>query len=231
VLRDLVDTLTPWFSDWGLVIVLVATFVESSVLIASILPGESVLLLAGFFASPSAVVGQAPPPLQLEQVIAIAFAGAFAGDLVGYAIGRAAGRAIVRRFGRFILLPERKLPVLERYFTQYGGRAILLGRFAPFLRSVRTLVAGIARMSVWRFLVFDLLAAAAWAAAIPSIGFLLGESWHVADRSLGAGGFAVFVVLGILFFVSWRRMRARLEREMAAAGGANAESRAEGPQA
>lgn len=213
-MRGLIDTLTPWFSDWGLLILFLATFIESSLVVASLFPGESVLLLGGFFASPNALLDGSPPPLELPSVILVAFAGAILGDLVGYLIGRAAGRGIVRRVGRFILIPERRLPVLERYFERYGGRAIMLGRFAPFLRSVRTFVAGTAQMPFWRFFFPDVVATAAWATGIASTGFLLGESWHVADRYLGAGGIIVFVVLVGLFLLTWRHMRARLEREL-----------------
>lgn len=216
-MHGIVEAVTPWFRDWGLLIVFVATFIESSVVVASVLPGESVLLLGGFFASPSALVHAERPSLSLPSVMAVAFAGALAGDVVGYLIGRVAGRALVRRFGRFFFLPERRLPVLERYFQRYGRRAILLGRFAPFLRSVRTLVAGIAHMPFLRFLGPDIAGAAMWSVGVATIGFLLGESWRVADRYLGAGGAVVFLLLAVGFLLTWRGMRAMVERELVAA--------------
>lgn len=216
MLESLIDAITPWFRDWGLVIIFAATFLESSVIVASFLPGESVLLLGGLYASPNApFLDGADPPMTIVAVVSVAFAGAVAGDLTGYLIGRVAGRAIVRKVGRFVFLPESRLPVLERYFDGYGGRAILLGRFAPFLRSVRTLVAGIVRMPMTRFVPADVVGAAVWAFTIVLIGFVLGESWRVANRALGAFGFLAFAFLVVLFVVSWRRVRARVERELA----------------
>jgi membrane protein DedA with SNARE-associated domain len=211
---SLIDTVTPWFRDWGLLIVFLATFIESSIVVASIFPGESILLLAGFFASPRAVHEHAHPVLNLPQVVAVAFAGALVGDVIGYTIGRIAGRPIVRRFGRYFFLPERRLPVLEGYIQRYGKRAILLGRFAPFLRSIRTLVAGTARMPFGSFVVPDIAGAAIWSTGIALTGFVLGESWEVADRYLGAGGIVVLLIFAVLFFFSWRRVRALLEREL-----------------
>src|SRR5687767_13485373 len=108
MLESLVDTITPWFLEWGLLIVFAATFIESSIVIASILPGESVLLLAGFFSSPGRPSGSAEESLALPAVIVVAFCGAVLGDLVGYAIGRLGGRTIIRRFGRFFFLPEKR---------------------------------------------------------------------------------------------------------------------------
>jgi membrane-associated protein len=211
---SLIDTVTPLFRDWGLLIVFLATFIESSIVVASIFPGESILLLAGFFASPRAVNVAEKPVLNLPEVVAVAFAGALVGDVIGYSIGRIAGGPIVRRFGRYFFLPERRLPVLESYIRRYGKRAILLGRFAPFLRSIRTLVAGIARMPFGSFLIPDVAGAAIWSTGIALTGFILGESWEVADRYLGAGGIVVLLLFALLFFVSWRRVRALLEREL-----------------
>lgn len=216
MIQDLLDALTPWFEEWGLLIVFLATFLESSLVVASVLPGESVLLLGGFFSAPDAATPGAPPPLEVQDVMLAGFAGAMLGDLVGYMIGRVAGEAIVRRFGRFVFLSPRRVHILQGYFARYGMRAILLGRFAPFLRSVRTLLAGIGRMPLARFLVPDVAGAAVWVVTIVATGFVLGESWRVANRYLGAGGVVVFVLLVLLFAVTWRRVRARVERELAA---------------
>jgi membrane protein DedA with SNARE-associated domain len=217
LLESLVDKITPWFLDWGLLIVFAATFLESSIVVASILPGESVLLLAGFFSSPGRPIGTSETSLSLPAVITVAFCGAVLGDMVGYAIGRVGGRSIIHRFGRFFFLPEKRMPVLERYFARYGRRAILFARFAPFLRSVRTLVAGTARMPFNRFLLPDLAGAAIWTTGIASAGFLLGESWRVANRYLGAFGAVVFLLLGVGFLFSWRGVRKLVERELSEA--------------
>lgn len=218
VLTGAVDQLAPWFHDWGLLIVFLATFLESSILIASVVPGESTLLLAGFFSSPNSL-GSTGPILQLEWVITVAFLGALFGDLAGFAIGRRYGVQIVRRFGRFVFLSEERLPVLEEYFRVYGGRAVLLGRFAPFLRSIRTLVAGTAGMEFKRFFWPAFVGAAAWACLVAVTGFLLGESYRVADRVFGTGGFVVFFLLIIGFAFTWRGVRRRVQHEIGTALG------------
>lgn len=222
--------MTPLFQEWGLLIVFLATFLESGVFVASVVPGETVLLLGGFFSSRQAVAAAtgaaavAEAPLDVRHVIALAFMGALLGDLMGYLIGRLAGRALVRRFGRYVFLPERRLPLLERYVRRYGVRAMFFGRFAPFLRSVRTLVAGIAHMPFPRFVFPNVLSAAAWASGIVFAGYLLGESWRVAQRYLGAGGLIVFVLLVALFVITWRSARRRFERELLQDGAPPAEA-------
>jgi undecaprenyl-diphosphatase len=215
VLESAVDQLTPWFRDWGLLLILVATFLESSILIASFVPGESVLLLGGFFSASNAVVEA--PVLQLEAVITVAFLGAFLGDLAGFAIGRRYGDAIVRRFGRFVFLSPDRMPVLEAYFRAYGKRAVLFGRFAPFLRSVRTLVAGTAGMPFRAFVLPAFVGAGAWAALVAVTGFLLSESYRVAENAFGTGGLILFLLLIVAFVFTWRNVRLRVQRELATA--------------
>lgn len=228
MLDRVIDVLTPVFSDWGLLLVFVATLLESGVFVASVVPGETVLLMAGFFASPEAAAAGGGDPLNVGHVIAVAFAGAVAGDVAGYWLGRLAGRWIVRRVGRYFFLPERRLPMLERYFGRYGARAVFLGRFAPFLRSVRTLVAGTARMPFRLFLLPDLLGAAVWAGGISFAGFLLGESWRAADRYLGTGSAAVLVLLVAAFLLTWRRAKRMFEEDLAASTPLPEEERAPG---
>lgn len=210
---DAVEQLTPWFRDWGLLLVLLATFLESSVVIASFVPGESVLLLAGFLSAESSIIG-GEPILQLEYVITVAFIGAFLGDVIGFAIGRRYGEVIIRKFGKYVFLTEDRVPVLEAYFRSYGKRAIMLGRFAPFLRSVRTLVAGTAGMKFSAFAVPAFIAAGAWAALVGVTGFLLGESYRVADKAFGRVGLVIFLLLIVLFVWTWRRVRVRVQQEL-----------------
>lgn len=229
MVNRMIDFIEPAFLDWGLLIVFVATFLESSLFVASIVPGEATLMLGGFFSSPRARPGGAPP-LALPEVVAVAFAGALAGGVAGYLIGRAVGRPLVRRYGRWFFLPERRLPVLERYIHHYGARAVVLGRFAPFLRSIRSMVAGIARMPFPRFLAAEALGAALWAAGIVAVGFAAGESWRVTNRYLGAGGAVVFVILAVAWWLTWRSVRGRFERELAEAPAEGLVSAEEVPQ-
>lgn len=225
MVTQILDWILPLFENYGLWIVFAATFIESGLVVASVIPGETVLIFAGFLSAPSDVTGPIPI-LDLPDVMLVAFAGAILGDIVGYIVGRTGGRPLVRRFGKYFFLPERRLPVLERYFAVYGGRAILLGRFAPFLRSVRTLVAGIARMPFGRFLVPDVIGAAAWSAGVAALGFALGESWRAADRYLGVGGVGILIILMVGFVLTWRGVKRRVERELAGSesqGGSGAE--------
>jgi membrane-associated protein len=214
VLAGIVDQLAPWFHEWGLLIVFLATFLESSILIASVVPGESTLLLAGFFASNNSLLSEGPV-LDLEWVITVAFLGALLGDIAGFYIGKRFGPQIVARWGKYVFLSPDRMPVLEAYFREYGRRAVLFGRFAPFLRSVRTLIAGTAGMEFRVFFAPAFVGAAAWATLVAVTGFILSESYRVADLYLGTGGFVVLGLLIVGFFFTWRGVRRKVQQEIA----------------
>src|SRR5215467_7671934 len=97
-------------------------------------PGETILLVAGFFASNG--------HFQLPMVMLIAAAGAVTGDNIGFAIGHHYGRGILLKFGRFVFLTPKRLEHLENYFKQHGNKTILVARFITGLRVVGALLAG-----------------------------------------------------------------------------------------
>ena len=133
----MIDLLRPYFEHFGYLIVFGICLLENSAFIGAVIPGDVVLLLAGFYVQRSS--------LDLAPVIALAFAGAIIGDTLGYVIGRTAGRRIVDRFGKR-LLPERRLKRMDRYFEEYGMWAVSIGRMAPVVRTVNTFAAGLAKM-------------------------------------------------------------------------------------
>jgi undecaprenyl-diphosphatase len=174
---------------------------ENSAFVGAVIPGDVVLLLAGFYAQRS--------PLDLPPISALAFAGALGGDTIGYCVGRFGGRRMVDRFGKR-LFPEERLALVDRYFREYGIWAVSLGRITPVIRTVNTFTAGMARMPFPQFLLAVALAAAAWAVVIPIGGFFFSESLEAVRRALGWAGVVVFVVFAGVLYWTYRRMVSRL---------------------
>lgn len=201
----LLSVVRPYFVRYGYTIVFVGTLLENSAFVGAVVPGDVVLLLAGFYAERGA--------LDLPEVMGLAFAGAMIGDSIGYLIGRLAGRRIVDRFGDRFFLPEKRLARVERYFSEYGVWAVAIGRFAPGVRTVNTFAAGMSRMPFPRFFGAILLAAAVWSALVPALGFAFGGSLELVRRSLGVVGIVALILFVGLVVFSYRRMVRRLSRE------------------
>ncbi len=126
------------------------------------------------------------------------------GSVVAYWVGAYGGRPLVERFGRYVLLSRRDLDRTTRYFEQYGGITVLLGRLLPVVRTFIALPAGIARMPQLRFHVYTFLGSWPWCFALAYVGMRLGEHWDTDPRFKAAfHRFHLAVELAILLGLAW----------------------------
>jgi membrane-associated protein len=157
--------------SFGLAAVLVATFVETGLLVGFFLPGDSLLFLAGVAASPVAtqVVGVR---LNLAALLVGVPLCAIAGAQVGHLLGARYGRRLFARPDSRIFKAEY-VERAEHYFTRYGPpKAVLLARFIPVIRTFLNPVAGMLGMPAGRFLVYNVVGGVLWADGILLAGFL-----------------------------------------------------------
>lgn len=200
-MESLIEFVQPYFVQWGYLIVFLMALLENSAFVGAVVPGDVVLLLAGFYAERS--------DLDLAPISALAFVGALIGDTIGYGVGRFAGRRVIDRFGRRLFPPER-MERVDRYFQEYGNLAVALGRITPVIRTINTFTAGMARMPFPSFLVSVAFAASVWAVVMPIVGFLFSGSLEAVRRGLGWAGVVVFVLFVSLIYWTYRRMVRRL---------------------
>ena len=95
------------------------------------------------------------------------------GNVVGYEIGRAIGPPLYRREGR--ILKRKYFDNTQAFFDKHGNKALVIGRFVPFVRTYITVVAGVTRMDRRRFLVWSLVGAVLWVFSITLLGYNLGR--------------------------------------------------------
>ena len=204
---DVLTGVPPW-------VVLVTTFllpfVECSLFVGFVFPGETALLLAGVLAS-GAVVGQSRPSLLALCVLATL--GAVLGDSLGYAVGRRYGPALQRsRAGRVV--GEARWAAATAYLRRRGGPAVFLGRFTALLRALVPSAAGMSHLPFRTFLLWNAVGGLVWANGAVLAGYAAGESYETVEGYLGRGalvmtGLVLLVALGVHL---WRR------RSHAAAG-------------
>jgi membrane protein DedA with SNARE-associated domain len=203
-LPGILATLTPWLDHYGYLLVAVLIFVED---FGVLVPGETVLIAAAMDAG----AGR----LSIAAVAIVGAVAAILGDSVGYAAGRLLGRARVLRWGRYVLVTERRLAAAERFFTRNGGKIVTLARFVDGLRQVNGIVAGIAAMPARRFLAFNALGAVLWVGTWSGVGYLAGHhflSYQQISRysmvPLAAAG-VVPLAIGALAALRRRRRNSR----------------------
>ncbi len=158
-------------------------FAETGILIGVVLPGESLLLSAGFIA--------ATGYLNIWLVIFIAFLAAVFGDNVGYALGKKYGPKIFVREQSFFF-DKQYIGDAEAFYKTHGGKTVLLARFIPIVRTLAPILAGVGKMRYGTFLTYNLAGAAAWAASIGLIGYYSGKFIP------GATQYIVPIIVGLI---------------------------------
>jgi membrane-associated protein len=161
--------------DLGLIGILAIIFAETGLLVGLAFPGDSLLFIAGVAASGSgaAILGGAslnPVVLFIGAPIA-----AILGSQVGHWFGSTYGRKLFDRpDGRFF--NHQRVVATEKWLTKYGtGKALVLSRFIPFVRTLINPLAGIVGIPVKRFLVWNITGAVIWTQLVLGAGFILGE--------------------------------------------------------
>ncbi|MER7751795.1 DedA family protein [Kitasatospora sp. NPDC097643] len=155
-------------------------FAETGLLVGFFLPGDSLLFTAGLLCVPGATKG---PQLELYQVLPAALVGALAGAQVGYLIGRQSGTALLRRVKRRSLLEG--VQRAEVLLAKYGhGKAIVLARFIPVVRTVLNPLCGVLDVPVRAFTFWQVLGGTVWTVGVVLAGYVLGSSVPDIDRYL-----------------------------------------------
>jgi len=108
--------------------------------------------------------------------------GSVLGALANYGLSLWLGRAVIRRLGRYVLISEKALDRAERFFDRHGEISTLLGRMLPVVRHLISIPAGIARMSLPRFVLFTGLGAFLWCTILATIGYVLGQHEDVWNK-------------------------------------------------
>jgi membrane-associated protein len=135
--------------------------------------------------------------------------GAVIGDNVGYALGRHLGRPWLERHGHLVGMHGGVLVRVDLLFARHGGKAVLVGRFIGFLRAMAPFVAGASRMPYGAFVLYNAPGAITWGVGFVLLGYILGESWTIAERWIGRVGAVVGALVIVAVAVWFRRVRSR----------------------
>jgi membrane-associated protein len=160
------DGLRELIRSGGAPLVCTIVFIETGFFVGFFLPGDSLLITAGIFS----YAGVIPLKWLLLPVMFCAIAG----DQIGYWIGRSAGVALYRREDSFFFRRSH-LQRAHDFYEKYGGRAVILARFVPIVRTFCPPVAGAAKMPYSRYLLFDVFGGVFWISAMILGGYSLGH--------------------------------------------------------
>jgi membrane protein DedA with SNARE-associated domain len=171
-----------------------------AVFVGTFLEGEAILVMAGFFAERGY--------LNIFSVFGVAFAGSYLGHIFWFWLGRAHGVKLLDRFPRM----KKHFGKGIRMFERYGASAIVITQWLYGLRITCAVIIGISRISLVKFLVYEAVSCAVWAAIIAGLGYyfgaaverVLGKAAHVEKYALAV---IIAVAIGVWLYHQWKEKR------------------------
>jgi membrane-associated protein len=191
------------YGTWIYGILFVIVFAETGLVVTPFLPGDSLLFAAGAIAASGA--------LDARIAIVLLAIAAIAGDAVNYSIGRSAGHRIIQlartdpRWARWV--NPAYIERAHAFFERHGGKAIVLARFVPIVRTFVPFVAGVAEMSYRTFALYNVTGGVGWVVICIGAGYLFGNVPVVRENfSLVALGIVIVSLLPMVFeYMRYRR--------------------------
>ena len=191
------------YGAWIYAILFIIVFAETGLVVTPFLPGDSLLFAAGALAATGV--------LDVRLASTLLVVAAIGGDAVNYSIGRSVGLRIIQlsevdpRWRRWV--NPAYVHRAHEFFERHGGKAIVLGRFMPIVRTFVPFVAGVAEMSYPAFALYNVSGGIIWVAVCVGAGYLFGNVPFVKDNfSLVAIGIVFVSVLPIVIeYLRYRR--------------------------
>lgn len=175
---------------------LVAHYGYLATFIAITLASSGVPVPAGELLIAAAVYASNTHRLNLSTLLIVGSLGAALGGAGGYFVGRLLGVAALHRYGRFVGLDAAKVRLGRYLFVMHGGKIVFFLRFIALVGPFGGVLAGANRMTVGRFLTFNVLGAIVWTIVFGAGGYLFGSFFEAVGRT--AGIVAVVITLGVI---------------------------------
>lgn len=192
------------YGAWTYGILFLIIFAETGLVIMPLLPGDSLLFAAGALAALPA------PGLNVHLMAFLLFVAAVLGDSLNYWIGNKIGPAVFHREDS-VWLRKKHLERAHAFFEKYGGRAIILARFVPIVRTFVPFVAGVGAMTYRRFFAFNVIGGFVWIYSFTYLGYFFGNLPFV-KKNFGLVIIAIIVVsvlpVAVEAFRAWREKSA-----------------------
>jgi membrane-associated protein len=175
-----VKELVRWAGYSGMTLIV---FSETGLFVGFFLPGDSMLVTAGLFASQGL--------FHIVWLNLLLICAAVTGNATGYLIGKKSGPALYSRENSRFFKREHLIKTRE-FYEKYGAMTIVMAQFMPFARTFAPVVAGIAGMPYLRFAGFNVIGAICWVMSMTLIGYFLGSAIPGIDKHIE------LVILGII---------------------------------
>jgi membrane-associated protein len=186
----------------GLWLILFVVFAETGLFAGFFLPGDSLLFVAGIYSGPLAAEVFASNNEWMNLFIIMIFiaAAGIAGNYVGYVFGKKVGPTMFEWKENFFF-KKKYLVQAQEFYEKHGGRAIVIARFIPIVRTFAPIIAGIVRMDKNKFMYFNVVGCVLWVSSMLCAGNFL-QTWIFNQFQFDLKKHLEVIVLGIVFITT-----------------------------
>lgn len=183
-------------STGGFYLLLIVVFAETGLFFGFFLPGDYLLFLAGILSS----AGVIDVPIHVL-VLSLIAAGVL-GNYTGYWFGYRTGPMLFTKNDSFFF-KKRYIAVAEEFYAKYGGMALILGRFFPIVRTFAPIFAGVVKVDLKKFTIYNIIGSVAWVTTLTLAGYFLGQQFPQLKNNLQYIVFGLIFVTSIPFIVAY----------------------------
>jgi len=205
LLKDPLMTLQDFLAHYEMltyVILAAIIFVETGLIVMPLLPGDSLLFAVGLLASSTG-------KLDIQIVIPLLIGAALLGDNVNHFVGKHFSKFVKSR-KQILFFKHEYLSQTEAFYEKHGGKAVIMARFVPIIRTIAPFVAGAGSMKYSKYIIFCIIGATLWVTSITLTGYFLGSNEWVKHNFEK-------IVLGIVFVsfmpMVWQFARVKLQKQ------------------
>jgi membrane-associated protein len=175
----------------GLPLLLFVIFAETGLLVGFFLPGDNLVFISGLLCATNNNLLN----VSITQLILLMCVAAIIGNTFGYYFGKKVGEGLYKREDSF-WFKKKNLERTRNFYAKYGGPTLFLGRFLPMIRTFAPVVAGVIKVDIKEFMIYNIAGAVAWIGSFAGIGYFLGVKYPGVKNYLG------YIVIGLIILTS-----------------------------
>ncbi|MDQ1623570.1 MAG: rane-associated protein [Actinomycetota bacterium] len=184
----------PALAPWVVLLVCGIIFAETGLLIGFFLPGDSMLFTAGLLVATGTI------KFNIWAFAALIIVAAILGNQTGYLIGSKAGPAIFNK-PNSKLFKRENVEKAHAFFEKHGGKALILARFVPIIRTFVPVIVGVAQMNKQKFFLYNVIGALLWGGGVTLLGYVLGNRVPWVRENLDIIFIAIVLVSVVPIFI------------------------------
>jgi membrane-associated protein len=191
-------------SNGGFYLLLIVVYAETGLFFGFFLPGDYLLFLAGILTAAGII--EVPVYILVPSLIVAGILGNYTGYWFGYRTG-----PVLFNKNDSLFFKKRYIAVAEEFYDKYGGMALILGRFFPIVRTFAPIFAGVVKVDIKKFTLYNIIGSVAWVSILTLAGYFLGRRFPQLKDYLQ------YIILGLIIITTVPLIIAFVKKKLAKA--------------